>query len=522
MAYLKHTPIHTTPKAHLRYILNPQKNEDCKFVTGICCEKNLEYAYDNFKEIFEKYDSEKFEISRKTKNGRKQNIRIHAYTQSFDESVTSETAHAIGVEWAKRVFGENRPIIVSTHCNTDHVHNHIAVLAYDLYGNRWHSNRRTLKLCRNISDEICRENGLEIIRNSKSKTSVSYKEWDSRKKGISWKIKMSDTIDRLIISPDVTDINSLVEKMKELGYIFTNEKRLIAKPQNVKYGCSFSKLGYGYTPEMLEQRINNKQYEFIGRKISAFVGFQVELAVSIRERQLDVYRSQNNGRTSYFQVKRTADLLGCVYRNHIHSVDDMKAVVAKKQATADNLLRKYTALENREKFLEAVKEYGGEYAVLLKTKDRTSAQQREMQRLYMKFTQYGFAINSVDFSDSDWVKKLENQIRTELKDRNRLAVELRNANKELYQAQLNLTELKSFLETDYDRIRSQEKLRSQIDNYHKGLELQEDGSYAAEPISTAKRNAELQYIERVKEEQRRKALLEEQRARRNNTRGWSR
>ena len=52
MAYLKHTPIHTTPKAHLRYILNPDKNEECKFVTGICCEKNLNDDYDNFKEIF--------------------------------------------------------------------------------------------------------------------------------------------------------------------------------------------------------------------------------------------------------------------------------------------------------------------------------------------------------------------------------------------------------------------------------------------------------------------------------------
>ena len=55
MAYVKHTAIHTTPKAHLKYILNPDKNEEMKYVTGICCRDDLETAYDNFKEIFAPY-----------------------------------------------------------------------------------------------------------------------------------------------------------------------------------------------------------------------------------------------------------------------------------------------------------------------------------------------------------------------------------------------------------------------------------------------------------------------------------
>ena len=48
MAYVKHTAIHTTPKAHLKYILNPEKNEKMKYVTGICCGDGLETAYDNY------------------------------------------------------------------------------------------------------------------------------------------------------------------------------------------------------------------------------------------------------------------------------------------------------------------------------------------------------------------------------------------------------------------------------------------------------------------------------------------
>ena len=221
MAYVKHTAIHTTPKTHLKYILNPEKNEKMKYVTGICCGDDLETAYDNFKEIFEKYNDENFDNYGTYAKSGKRNIRIHSYTQSFDSSVSPEKAHRIGVEWAKKVFGENRPIIVSTHSNTDHCHNHIAVCPYDLDGIRWHSNRKTLDFVRKRSDEICLEHNLDIIRNPKKKSTISYKEHDARKKGYSWKVKMADTIDRLIHSDDVTDIYSLIEKMKECGYTFT-------------------------------------------------------------------------------------------------------------------------------------------------------------------------------------------------------------------------------------------------------------------------------------------------------------
>ena len=51
MAYIKHTAIHTTPKAHLKYILNPSKNEDLKYTTAICCTNELNAAYEDFKEI---------------------------------------------------------------------------------------------------------------------------------------------------------------------------------------------------------------------------------------------------------------------------------------------------------------------------------------------------------------------------------------------------------------------------------------------------------------------------------------
>lgn len=502
MAYVKHTAIHTTPKAHLKYILNPEKNEKMKYVTGICCGGDLETAYDNFKEIFEKYNNEEFEKCSSSKNSGKRNIRIHSYTQSFDSSVSPEEAHRIGVEWAKKVFGENRPIIVSTHSNTEHCHNHIAVCPYDLDGIHWHSNRKTLDFVRKRSDEICLECGLDIIKNPKRNSTISYKEWDSRKKKCSWKVRMADTIDRLILQNDVTDISSLIEKMRECGYTFTNESRLIAKPKNVKYGCNIAKLGFGYSYQMLVERINNKQNEFVGRKISAFVGFQVEVAVGIREKQYEVYRAPERNYPLYADLQRTVDVLNFVHNNHIHSLDDMEKVLKTANRMEDVAMNKYFKCEEKKQQLKVLNYLGDEYARLLKIENRDEAQQKRLEKLHWKLVASG-GIGGWNTHEDNLLPKLKEKLKNDLKELDNLGAELGRTSTERTEAEAAYEYLQDFLKSDYDRIREREELRTQIEKYHEGLELQEDGTYKSEPEPTAERNAELAYIA-VRNEQRRK------------------
>lgn len=481
MAYVKHTAIHTTPKAHLKYILNPEKNEKMKYVTGICCGDDLETAYDNFKEIFEKYNDENFDNCETSKKGGKRNIRIHSYTQSFDSSVSPEEAHRIGVEWAKKVFGENRTIIVSTHSNTEHCHNHIAVCPYDLDGIRWHSNRKTLDFVRQRSDEICLEHGLDIIKNPKRNSTISYEEWDSRKKKCSWKVRMADTIDRLILQNDVTDISSLIEKMRECGYTFTNESRLIAKPKNVKYGCNIAKLGFGYSYQMLVERINNKQNEFVGRNISAFVGFQVEVAVGIREKQYEVYRAPERNYPLYADLQRTVDVLNFVHNNHIYSLDDMEKVLKTANRMEDVAMNKYFKCEEKK--------------------------QKRLEELHWKLVASG-GIGGWDTHQKGWLSELKMKLERDISQLDSLAEEMGRASRMRAAAENASDYLEEFLKTDYDRIREREELRTQIEMYHEGKKLQEDGTYKAEPEPTAERNAELDFIEE-REEQRR--LIMEQR-----------
>ena len=281
---------------------------------------------------------------------------------------------------------------------------------------------------------------------------------------------MADVIDRLIISPKVTDINSLIEKMREYGYVFTNEKRMIAKPANVKYGCSVAKLGYGYSLEMLQTRIANKQNEFAGIKISAFLGVQVDYAVTVREKQIELYRSHSvSSNISYAEVRRTMELLNYVHDNHIHSVDDMKAVVDKAKAKAEKLYNRYDYLCKEKKLLEQLKKFGNEYHYLVNKADR--------QELWKEKVWRGYA-------------------------------ELKKANSDYYRAWNGQELLERTLETDFDRIRKQEQLRQQIEMYHQGYELQEDGTYAKNPEATEIRNAEFNYLAEIEAEKQRRAEME--------------
>ena len=54
-------------------------------------------------------------------------IAFHSY-QSFEEKdISPELAHKIGIELANRVWGDRFQVVVATHLNTEHIHNHFVI-----------------------------------------------------------------------------------------------------------------------------------------------------------------------------------------------------------------------------------------------------------------------------------------------------------------------------------------------------------------------------------------------------------
>ena len=212
---------------------------------------------------------------------------------------------------------------------------------------------------------------------------------------------------------------------------------------------------------------------------------------------------------TYAEVKRSFEILNFIHSNHIHSLDDMKSCLAAANRKEDIALHRYCKCIEKKEQLKTLNYLGDEYARLLKTENRDEAQQKRLEKLHWQLVENG-GIGGWNTHMENWLPKLKDKLRNDLRQLDSLAAEMGRASKERTNAEMSLAYLENFLKSDYDRIREQEQLRIQIENYHNGLEPQEDGTYKAEPEPTAERNAEFAYMD-MREEQRRRA--EEQRRR---------
>ena len=100
-------------------------------------------------------------------------LGFHAFQSFAEGEVTPEQCHAIGVRLAEEMWGDRFEVVVSTHLNTKHYHNHFVINSVSFVdGKRYYDKRETYAELRRLSDSLCEEYGLSVIqekpcRNSK-------------------------------------------------------------------------------------------------------------------------------------------------------------------------------------------------------------------------------------------------------------------------------------------------------------------------------------------------------------------
>lgn len=203
MAVIKHiSSIMASPLALLKYVVGETKEKKAELVKGLNCSEDPYFAYLEMALCYDSYSGQKF--SQRAAGSGKQKIKMHHYVMSFRKGeVTPEEALYVGEEWARNVFGYSMQILMGTHTDTDYIHVHFAVNAYDMKGRHWIDNQKTLKECRDISDKLMRKYGLHVIKEPKRSGSITYTEWLARKNNTSWKQKLCDDIDRIVLMENV-------------------------------------------------------------------------------------------------------------------------------------------------------------------------------------------------------------------------------------------------------------------------------------------------------------------------------
>lgn len=478
MPIIKYVAIHSTPLSNIEYILNGEKNDEMKFATGLNCTADPQSAYNEFRRVFELCAKERFFKSEMDLNNygtddkpkHKEKVRIHHYIQSFspDENVTAEEAHKIGIEWAKKTFGENFQVLVSTHLDKGHLHNHFAVCPFDLNGKQWHANLTTLKRARSISDKIALEHGLHIIENPKHRNTMKYNEWLARQNGTSWKAELSDKIDELILRDDVLSLEDLSEKLKEEKYSVRLGKYFSIRPENEKRGIRSFRLGDGYTVQALQYRLLNKDKEISLAAIEQYSGVQREYALCIRQMQISVYQKKSK-RVTYSDLQKSAELLNFLTSNNITSIAELEN---RLNSAAEQLQsfseQKKTLSEQIAKVEKIVKD--GKIYLELADKDFLTSDEKAQYKKVSYVKQSG--IESIaDLNDrakrldklKDELPELEQKIEICRNERNDLADMYKTIQQHLEENPYNeiVRQIENKQQIEYDSERQEEEIQKQ-------------------------------------------------------------
>ena len=244
MAVTKIKPIRGTVNKALAYILDPAKTDDQLYVSSFGCAANDAAA-------------KEFEWTRNlaAQQGMQMpKVIARHLIQSFDiGEVTPEMAHEIGKQFADEWLKGKYEYVIATHIDKGHCHNHIIFNAVNFVDyHAYRSNKRTYREMRQLSDEICKEHGLSVIPPSQSK-GMDYKEYTEAKRGTSWKQKLKQTIDRLVIT--AKDYDDFLRLMQEAGYEIKTGKYISFRAEGQERFTRSKTIGENYTDERIKERI---------------------------------------------------------------------------------------------------------------------------------------------------------------------------------------------------------------------------------------------------------------------------
>jgi hypothetical protein len=232
----------------LDYTVQDFKTEKQYYVTGINCDPETAYKQMSQTKIqFQKTDGI---------------LAFHAYQSFAPGEATPETAHIIGVKMAQELWGERFEVVVSTHIDKNHLHNHFVLNSVSFRdGKKYYDNKATYALIRQTSDRLCREYSLSVIENPQRGKSKHYAEWKAEQENKpTWRGLIREDIDKVIgVSMTFTQF---IDNLRERDYeVKTGVKYMAVRPQGKERFVRLKTLGDNYTEEAIKERILRNQIQ---------------------------------------------------------------------------------------------------------------------------------------------------------------------------------------------------------------------------------------------------------------------
>lgn len=199
---------------------------------------------------------EQFRLLRLAFNQNK-GIIAHHFIQSFspNDNITPETVHRFGVEYVKQCF-PNYQVVVSTHIDKEHLHNHIIVNSCNMItGKKFYDNKESMKNNRDISDKLCRKYGVSVISTQSEFKPIDQITMQLALKQKSWKIQLLSDLDDA--KEKCRSKSEFISFFKSRNYEIRYEKhitiRKIGEKKAIRVDTLAKQFGNQYTKAELEK-----------------------------------------------------------------------------------------------------------------------------------------------------------------------------------------------------------------------------------------------------------------------------
>ena len=235
MAIIKRIASKWSLKKIIDYVLSKDKTAE-KIISGKdCSPENALSVMSATKKLYNKTE------------GRSYNHIIQSFKPG---EVEPGMAHEIGKELAEKQF-KNYEVLISTHIDKEHVHNHFVVNSVSFVdGRKLDSSKQSLIELKRESNRICKERGLSVIEKPYGRNVYSMAEYKMAEKGMSlWKEQLRAAIDEAKEnSRNIVEMRDYLEDNFNINMKIQNKNLSFLHPDKQKY-CRGNKLGFNYTKD---------------------------------------------------------------------------------------------------------------------------------------------------------------------------------------------------------------------------------------------------------------------------------
>lgn len=287
-----------------QYQYKVEKNGEKLQVTYLthssCFLCNPDNPYQDFQNLENRFRKERSAGRTQSKN-QQEPLAYHARISFAGHECSQETALEFGERISERVF-HGFPTVISVHTNTDNIHIHFAVCAWNLQGRKWNNCHRTTQQLRDATDMLCKEYGLSVLEQTRTmkltkvkqsdKTSYyentdvrfergspDYQFTEKYQKLKEQRVRQTDIIREDIenILPRCSSYEELLDRMRKLGYTIRSKRQDGSWMQHISFKAPAfdkavreDKIGENgeYCREVLEQRIQKQLNVKAPEKIS--------------------------------------------------------------------------------------------------------------------------------------------------------------------------------------------------------------------------------------------------------------